>query len=234
MNEHDLVNQLSNPNSMFDLFWDKFIYPIMENVFNDIDQEFKDACGLQFAYEDIDAYRKALRKTYREKREWLKEIYMPHSKSPVLDIHKLGAVICRSIIGNKPFSFNVLKAKNFVQNKFSGTEKVQNTDWFFSNIYANYKVAFYASIGAAYLNILYRCKVSNDVDSLNYFMCNPYLKFYTPNDSHEPFETSCMIALQKNDVLGRSFDYLGYAILIYQLEQYNYPTKSYNESTPLF
>lgn len=226
MDDNDALKQFCSSNSMFDIFWEKFIYPTIQNVLEDIDQDFKNACDFKIAYDNVEEYREALRKTYREKREWLKEIYMPHSKSPVLDIHKLGSVICRSLIGNKPYSFNVDDAKQFVMKKFGNAPKEQNVNWFFSNIYANYKVAFYASIGAAYLNILYRCKKLDDAQSLSWFLAHPYLNFYEHNSCHECFENSCMIALQKNDILGRSFDYLGYATMIYQLEQYNYPTKA--------
>lgn len=224
MHSNDLPELINSKQSMFDIFWEKFIVPTIFNVLADVDPDFKAACDFKIAYDDIAEYREALRKTYREKREWLKEIYMPHAAKPILDIHKLGAVICRSLIGNKPYSFNIADAEAFVIKKFGNTKSEQNTDWFFSNIYANYKVAFYASIGAAYLNILYRSQKANDSDSLDYFANNSCLNFYKQNKSHECFENSCMISLQKNDLLGRSFDYLGYSILIYQLEQYNYPT----------
>lgn len=209
--------------SMFSIFWNEFVYPMINQVYEEVDPDFKKACSFRFSHTDISEYRDALHQIYREKREWLKEIYMPHAKSPVLDIHKLGAVLCRSIIGYKPFAFDFNAAKKYVINKYENTPQKQNTDWYFANIYANYKVAFYSSIGVAYMNIPYRCKKNNDSYSLSKFEGVTHLNFYQPDGSHECFENSCMIALQKNDVLGRSFDYLGYAIMLYQLEQFNYP-----------
>lgn len=211
----------NNLSQMFDIFWRDYISPTMRYVLHDVDKNFQQACNMRFAYENLEDYKKALFAIYQEKCLWLKELYMPDATVPVLDIYKHGAVLCRSILGCKPYSFNLKDAEEFVTQKFEGNARSQNTEWFFSNIYANYKVAFYASIGICYMNLLYKCEKEGNSKLRDRLQENPYLYFYPLANDIESFENSCMLGLQKNDVLGRSFDYFGYAIMLYQLEQYN-------------
>ena len=221
---NDNNSQNTDSRSYFALFWDILVQPIIKKVYSEVDQDFKVACDFDYAYSNQDEYKKNLHEFYRDKREWLKTVYMPHEDSPKLDMHKLGAVLCRSLLNYKPFYLDYAKAEQYVVNRFNSADPSGNADWFFSNIYASYKVAFYASIGTSYLNLLYRCKKNGDAPAYDFFNAQQCLSTYYKSKTHEDFDNSCMLALQKNDILCRDFDYLGYAILLYQLEQFNYPT----------
>lgn len=207
----------------FDFFWKKVIEPTIQNAFEEIDSDFKDACSLQLAYNSFDDYKSKLMEFYREKRQWLKGVYLPHENHPLLDMHKLGAVLCRSILAYKPFYFDFKAAEKFVVKNFSG-DKRNHIDWFIRNIYVNYRVAFYVSTGLIYLELLYshsaKGKTPNE-KAFNYYQDLKGVMYYEKSDSHDSYENSCIIALQKNDVLQRSFDYLTYAANLFQLEIYN-------------
>lgn len=215
----------------FTFIWDKVIYPIIQNAGNEIDEDFRKSCHLDFAYVNMERYKYALMSFYHEKRQWLKKVYLPHEEHPLLDVHKLGAVLCRSMLAYKPFYFDFDAATQYVLHKYANENDEQNhIDWFVNNIYVNYKVAFYASVGMIYLDILYSYQDEEDsyldLDAFEYFKNKQMLSFYTKSERHDGFENSCILALQKNDVLGRNFDYLTYAIVLFQLEQFNRMTYS--------
>lgn len=211
------MDDLEKINS-FDFFWDSVIAPIKARALQDVDPEFREFCDLEEKLDDD--YKRELSNIYKEKREWLKEIYMPHYKNPLLDFHKIGAVLCRSIIKNKPFKFDVCKAENYVKAKFEDT-KEDNTEWFVNNLYINYKVAFYVSVGIIFLQLL-RFLIDNGEQLAALSLNNRgTLFFYKGNDRHENFQNSTILALMKNDIMNRNFDYLTYAIMLYQLEEYN-------------
>jgi len=110
-----------------------------------------------------------------------------------------------------------------VTQKF-GNDKENHIEWFVNNIYANYKIAFYVSCGLVYLSLLYNFSDKGscpDNDAMQFFMNLGGVVYYEKSSSHDSYENSCIIALQKNDILKRNFDYLAYAINLFQLESYN-------------
>lgn len=207
----------------FETFWDKFIKKTTLMALEEIDDDFKQVCGMKFAYKSLDEYKNLLDAMYHEKREWLKKVYLPHDDDPKLDMHKLGAILCRCILAHKPFYFDFDKAEQYVLKRFS-KDKSNHIDWFVRNIYANYRVAFYAATGMAYTNLLmgYSEKgLEPNEDAYQYFERRQGVLYYPQSPLHDSYENSCVIALQKNDVAGRRFDYLGFATNLFQLEEYN-------------
>ena len=207
----------------FDFFWNVVILPTIIAAEEDVDQDFKTACNLQLAYDDIDQYKQDLMNFYHEKRQWLKGVYLPHDDHPTLDMHKLSALLCRSILAYKPLYFDFKNAEKFVVNKFS-EDKNNHIDWFVNNIYVNYKVAFYVSAGLVYLQLLEDFSPKGDnpnPEAFQYFLDLQGIIYYPKSQHHDNYENSCIIALQKNDVLNRDFDYLTYATNMFQLEMYN-------------
>lgn len=219
----------------FDYIWDKIVWPAVALVEEQMDPDFKQFAKLELAYRHVEEYKNDIKAFYREKREWLKEVYLPHEKHPFLDEHKLGAIWCRTVIAFKPFYFDFKSAETFVTEKFGKSQKsdnenddaTNNSEWFTKNIYCNYRVAFLVSVGVVYLYLLYDCKEKDPHlaeylhEAYDYFREKKVLRCPPTTISHNNFSTSCIIALQKNDTLERDFDYLTYAIMLYQLEHYN-------------
>lgn len=213
-----MCNHYVENNGSFDFFWEHIIESVVERAHSEMDSAFIKECSVE--KKDTEKYKESLMSIYKEKREWLKEVYMPHEDTPKLDFHKIGAVLCRSIIKNKPFAFDIEKAESYVKNKFEGSTS-DNTKWFVNNLYVNYKVAFYVSVGTIFLQIEKDLAKDDQYEKLNKFNQRGILYFYKGTEKHENFENSTVLALMKNDILTRKFDYLTYAIMLYQLEEYN-------------
>lgn len=216
----------------FDYVWQKIVLPSVELVHEEIDKSFAKETRLNYSYIDISKFKSEVKDFYYEKREWLKKIYLPHEKYPFIDSHKIAAIWARTMLAYKPFYFDVKCAEQFVERHYHKSndtlpkEEASSSSWFIKNVYCNYRVAFLVSVGIVYLFLLYDCKEKHKFvpaylhDSYEYFLSKKGL--HCPKTVvHSPFDESCIIALQKNDVLGRDFDYLAYAIILFQLEHYN-------------
>ena len=206
---------IENNQYSFDLIWEVIILPIIKRINENVDSDFRNACD--FACVDLNEYKIQLEKLYKKKREWLKKVYLPYEEEPILDTHKIGAVLCRAIIGDKPFAFNVNKVNDYINR--SSTNDVQ---WYIDNIGVNYKLAFYVSIGMVYMEIVKTLADSGKKDLSNRIKDEGVLFFYPKSPRHEDFQTSCIISLLKNDILKRDFDYLTYSAMLFQFERYNY------------
>lgn len=219
----------------FSYFWETLVLPTIKLVYDDVDSEFKNAVDFSYTYRDLGLYKKEVMAFYREKREWLKRVYLPHENHPRLDQHKIGALWCRTLLAYKPFYFNYKKAVKYVKKIFgdetenSGSAKsTDHSNWFVANLYANYKVAYLVSTGIVYFYLLYDCKEKKEelddylkVGAFEFFQSNSGLIAPPAREGHSDFSSSCIIALEKNDINRRNFDYLTYAIMLYQLEYYN-------------
>lgn len=200
----------------FDFLWEMFVKPIILDAEKELDKEFKEQCD--FSMVCLPYYKKQLEKIYKRKREWLKNIYLPYDAEPLLDMHKIGAVLCRAIIGDKPFSFDIEKVKKYV----SQNNMQDDIQWYVDNVCINYKIAFYISIGPVFAEMKKRMLEIGKDEIAKQLEDRGYLHFYPKNPKHENFENSSIIALMKNDILKRDFDYLYYATMLFQLERYNY------------
>lgn len=218
----------------FAYFWTRLVLPTVKLVFNEIDPDFKDKVGLCYAYNDMELYKQDVMAFYREKREWLKQLYLPHESHPRLDQHKLGALWCRTLLAYKPFYFNYKKALQYVSGRFKRpdvddfSDPEDHSEWFIKNLYANYRAAYLVSTGIVYIYLLFDCKEKREdlADYLKeggfeFFRAKGGLIGYPTRRGHSDFTNSCIIALEKNDINDRKFDYLTYAIMLYQLEYYN-------------
>ena len=130
-------------NDTFDKFWNESISPSIELCLKEISYETKKYIKLKETNKK--EYKEELENLYRHKREWLKKEYLP-SEGPnaILDFHKLSVIICRSIIGNKYFSFSEQKANElFEQINRLTIPKKEKLKKEIDSIYINYKLAFY-------------------------------------------------------------------------------------------
>ena len=214
----------------FDYFWDEAILPSIQLAVNEMSLDFRIATSVSL--QDTISYKTELESIYRRKREWLKQSYLPHDSEPCLDFHKLAAIICRSIIGLKPIKYDIDAVESVIeQQKFHNNLHDEQIKWFVNNVYVNYKVAFLAAVGVVYANLVYWA-YTKQKNCSNKSVAEIYEAFaklllekgclcsYVDPQSHENFENSMIIALMKNDLLQRDFDYLGFATNLYQLEYY--------------
>lgn len=214
----------------FDKLWELAIEPSIKKCIVDVDERFKREC--KFTTQELTKYRSDLESMYKRKREWLKKTYLPHDKSPLLDFHKLGAIVCRCLIGYKPFTYDEKKAEDMWCDVYCNThmEHDERMDWEVSNLYINYKLAFLAAVGIAYVDLLDWASRKRDkaVGTLEFDVYEEFRKalvvsqgllFYQKPKMHENFENSTIIAIMKSDLLQRDFDYFLFAIILYQIQE---------------
>ena len=143
-------------------------------------------------------------------------------------MHKIASIICRCIIGCKPFSFDVEKA-NFYKQKANKNDQL---DWIIDNYFINYKVAVNSAIAITLFDLIDRLgeeakkeKSLIDVENIINDVTHKGLGLYEEGPillptSHESFYKSIVLATAINDTNERDFDYLGFATTCFQIQQY--------------
>lgn len=237
---------MNNGTSAFDEIWDKIILPSIRKCLDELDIQFKSKARVSGC--NLTKYKKSLEDIYKRKREWLKVEYLPNEDDPILDFHKLSSIMCRSIIGVKHFTYDIKLAEEFFE-QISNDENISQSEkvkWQIDNVYVNYKLAFLVAEGIVYVDLLFwaqerindlLCQYNQeDIDSnkdnvsIKLKVYEEFIELlntkqqrlysYEVSDSHDNFTTSSIIALMKNDYLRRDFDYLQFAISMFQWQQY--------------
>ena len=237
---------MSKGTSAFDNTWKKIILPSITKCREELDKDFAreaEACVV-----DLVEYKDKLEYIYKRKREWLKAEYLPNEENPILDFHKLSSIMCRCIVGIKPFSYNIDVAERFFS-RIADNEEIEQCEkvaWQIDNVYVNYKLAFVVAEGMNFIDLLYWAQekinqikeqyseeqiesneenVSKKIDVYNEFIellneKQQRLYSYKTSESHDNFFTSAIIALMKNDYLKRDFDYLQFSLSMFQWQEY--------------
>lgn len=233
----------------YDEVWEKVIIRSIRLCEKQLDKKFKDES--KFSVCDLSDYKSQLKKIYIRKRQWLKSVYLPNNISEAtLDLHKLSAAMCRSIIGLKPFKYDLsIAEKLFAEvKKKEGCPQKEKISWQVNNAYVNYKLAFLVAEGMIYIDLLYwaQCQKielinknhSGDSNQENPDNSNKELRIYEQiiemlqsscfrlcqyqgTETHDDFFTSSVIALMKNDYWERNFDYLQFSISMFQWEEFS-------------
>ena len=221
----------------FDNIWD-IIQQQIKKCYDEADKSFVQNASLRI--KDLKKYRKQLKELYFEKRKWLKSEYLPYDDIPRLDFHKLGSIICRCIIGNKPFLFDDKYAQKYVleehRNLCPDYEHNRLLRFQIDNIYINYKLAFLVAEAVAFNDMKFWTNVQIDVLSKknekdSELLISVYRKFleknrisklvdYEQSSYHDTFYDSMVTCLMKSDILLRDFDYLTFSALLFQWQQY--------------
>ena len=93
----------------FDYFWTYVVSPSIRKCINEVDKDVSKKIKLK--KEEDSQYKLELSEMFKRKREWLKREYLSNEDDPTLDFHKFAALLCRGVIGNKPFSFSLKEAE---------------------------------------------------------------------------------------------------------------------------
>ena len=212
--------------SNFQYIWDEWVKPLVDDLYEQLDEEFKTYCNVQIR--DLSGICPKAEKYYQKKREEVKKaFYGEYHKGDSetehrMDFHKIGAILCRTLIEYKVYSFDTNKCKEYVDDNIDE----YNTNWVVKNALINFRLAFYVSVVFLYQSKLFEYE-STDTDFYNKLADAENLDLYEPSiDSKEKtvkesFENCMVLDLAKRDIGNQSFDYLMYAIVLYQLEQHN-------------
>lgn len=207
----------------FDFIWDKWIVPLIYKIPDQMDVSFKERCN--FDIRDLNSIKEKSREYFIEKRNLVKKEYYGDYPSTALekhlmDFHKLSAVLCRTMIENKVYSFDTQVCIEYIKNEQINSK---NTDWLIHNALVNFRLAFYVSIVFLYQSMLFQLK-SYDNNLYEKLKEQKKLNLYTSINCrkvHESFENSLVLDLARRDINNHSFDSFLYSTIMYQLEEYN-------------
>ena len=230
----------------FDDFWNRIIKRAIRLCSKEIDPDFNSRTGLRMR--NMEEYRIELERTYKLKRKWLQDEYLPEDPMPSLDFHKLGSILCRCIIGNKFYTYDVKQAdamqmERKCSNRYSHKQQLA---WNMDNLYINYKLAFLVGQGVAFEDLMFwaqdnidvaKAKMSKGLESCE---CNDLqvkinlmqvfieqlktsehgLRGYNCSKTHDDFISSMIFSLMKSDTLMRDFDYLSFGVIMFQWQEH--------------
>ncbi len=208
-----------NENSILEFYyiWDSWILSTIEEIYNQMDPVFKEKTRAK--PRNLDEIKEKAAVYYCQKRNELKKQYYGDvTDGRRMDFHKLSAVLCRTMMEYKVFEFDLEICEALAKN-----ESKENTDWLVHNALINFRLAFYVSIVFLYQSTLFDLAKTNP-NLYELLKKQRRFNLYTGIDTdkkHESFENSLVLNLAKRNVQNRSFDYLMYSTIMYQLEEYN-------------
>lgn len=188
--------------------WGRAIEPQIMNIAQLLENLYFVKQNYDFQIRELNEYKECLYANYIETRDSLKDKFFfmgikEKSDDNLIDIHKISACFCKSIIENKVFRFK-LKEEILVP-----------------VLLCNYCAAFSISLGIMYLNLLAEYKKAGKIDQYNKLKNQKQFYFPPTNPGHDSYPYGRIKAMALNDIYGRSFDLLAYADMMYWIEEYN-------------
>lgn len=188
----------------FKYIWEQGIAKSAKDVYNEIDPILRDKYSVNMdiseamcgrLYEEYDAIRQQVREKYFDTGE---------NDENKIDGHKICACITGALLNVRIISYKILDEEMPVK-----------------LVFANYAVAFLASIYVMYLFLL------SDFENDGEIKCHDKLKdkstfvFPTTNPGHDSYVQGRIKTLALNDIYGNDFDILTYADMLFWIERYN-------------
>lgn len=209
----------------FQYIWIQWIEPLVDDLYAQMDNEFKQYCNVHIR--DLSKIRINAEKYYQKKRlEVKQEFYGDYHKEDSeldhrMDFHKIGAILCKTLIEYKIYDFDVNCCNRYVEQK----NDPYDTDWMVKNVLINFRLAFYSSVVFLFQAMRFEYYKS-DARLYKILSEKGKLDLYKESNTNirpvkESFENCMILDLAKRDIKNRSFDYLMYAIVLYQLEEHN-------------
>ena len=119
--------------------WSRVITRAISLCYKEMDEDFVEKTKVSLM--DLEVYAENLYSVVKRKERWLREEYLPKHKpnkdKSSLDVHKISSIFCRSIIGCKPFSYDMSVAKKELE-RIHKEENISQPDkikWEIDNIY---------------------------------------------------------------------------------------------------
>ena len=197
-----------NKEKTYHFLWGRAIEPQIMNIAQLLENLYFVKQNYDFQIRELNEYKECLYANYIETRDSLKDKFFfmgikEKSDDNLIDIHKISACFCKSIIENKVFRFK-LKEEILVP-----------------VLLCNYCAAFSISLGIMYLNLLAEYKKAGKIDQYNKLKNQKQFYFPPTNPGHDSYPYGRIKAMALNDIYGRSFDLLAYAEMMYWIEEYN-------------
>lgn len=180
---------------------------VVQDCLDEMDGTFKEEA--EFFVIPSEKYLRSFSKTFRKHRRKLKDVVYGDDEHGLLNPTKLAAVLCHTIIDCKPIGFKNLK------NILSISSYDKEPVWLANNILINYKIAVLSSLRLIYEQLLAEYKPTTDSEILQIGRLADYDKY-----DKTSVQTNLIINLARNTLLGKEFDELNYALMMFQWQQY--------------
>lgn len=228
----------------FDHIWEKVIQSVSKTVLEKSDPDFAKYCGLRLR--SAEEWRDGLYEAYQRLRGQLKDIcYGPtdhRSAEELLDGRKIAAVLCASLISQKGFQFDMVKAWEFAEEKKRMLAEVPVcfNQWAAGNVYINYELAYYASLQLVYLTLMRDLLVKAGLKDLNQRKLTlkesqereeakklasqlnewGHVASYPQPPRGDGFDVNIIIGLARTDMSMKDLDMFMFAMQLYQIEEH--------------
>ena len=184
------------------------MYPSIQEIKNSLDENYGATDNYGLAILDMDKYKENIYQSYNDTRDWLKKQFFRLDSGKLMDenlidIHKIAACFCKSMLDNKIFVFEM---------KEEIPVKV---------MLCNYALAFSASIGIMYLNLLGIYEKEQEKSKYDYLKEQKKFVFPPTNEGHDTYFMGRVKTLALNDIYGVSFDILANSDMMFWIEDYN-------------
>lgn len=213
----------------YDRLWSQVISKVIDIALEECNPEFKECCCLHV--KPYNVYKKTVEKQYRKLRHEFKELcYGNKTEEGLLDARKIAAVLCNSLIREKPFIFNEMAACSLMLSRKKTLHNIQFNYWVVNNVFINYKTAYLASLQLIYITLLddlFSCKETEKyAEKLNKI---GHLRRYPISKDSDSIDVSIVIGLARANMKGMDFDMLLFAMQLYQMEIYAREGLKHNE-----
>lgn len=216
----------------FDVLWEKFVAPSIDECYAQMNSDFANKCGAQRYKFEYDKYLELFKQLYSRKYKWFCKSYFYYNRNTEIDVYLKTALLSRCLIGLKPITYDTGKADKLYDdmrlNKNISPEEC--LEWRMNNDYINYKIVYMFSLNVIRCGLSAWCEkkikeYKNDTHKVSlYEQMNRKLKdtdlvsitLKTPIQSNV---NNIITALMYEDILQRDFDYMLYANALFQLQE---------------
>ena len=208
----------------FPFIWENIVKPLWQVVLDECDPAMMKNCGLH--YRDGDEWRRGLEKEFHIQRQELKRQCYNRRKpqlgpQPLLDSRKVAAILCKSCLKRKAFSFDLTAAASLAAEKKRTLSNAEYTVWSVHNILVNYKFAHLAGTQMVYLTLLSDLVHRDETKEMGLALNKiGHLLQYPAESGYDTFDMNIIIGMARGDVSGENLNALLYAMQLYQLEMY--------------
>ena len=195
-----------------------------EEIYNDIVKNTISVCLREMAEDfkeqygvceipDEDFYKK-YSKVFRKNRRNLKDSFYGDDPHHFLNPFKVSAILCRTLIECKAIKFSA--------NKVITSDIIKKNDnlWLANNAFVNFKIAFLSSVGLIYNLALSKLAKDEQKEAESYLIEYQQLINYNVYDECS-FQTNIIVHLARNAILGKDFDDLMFALMMFQWYEYS-------------
>lgn len=208
----------------FPFIWDNIIVPLRQVMLEECDSAMVENCGLH--YRDGNEWRRELEKEFHIQRQDLKRQCYNRRKQqlgpqPLLDPRKVAAILCKTCLKRKAFSFDVTAATSLAAEKKKRLSDPKYTVWSVHNILVNYKFAHLVGTQLVYLTLLSDLLHMDETKKMGLALNEMgHLLQYPAEFDYDTFDMNVIIGMARGDVGGKNLNALLYAMQLYQLEMY--------------